>query len=457
MPDRLSLTDVSFLHREDVNGPIHVGSLGLLRPGPGGLTYSDLCDIVERRLDLVPRYRQKIRAVPAGLARPVWVDDPEFDVRFHVRRSILPRPGTTQQLRELVARVMARRVDRKHPLWEMYLVEGLEDGRVGLLSKTHQAMIDTGTVDLTQVILAHRPADVVADGASGQWQPAPAPSDLGLVVRAVGDLIRQPTRIMDTLRLRLLHSDRGTLTTLASGIISAARTAARPAPPSPLNTEIGSQRSFAMLRTELEDYRRIRRAYGTTITGVVLATITGALRSWLLMRGEPLNGQQILRALVPVSAGGVRDTRVDSLLVDLPVGERDPRVRLHQISYALDSQRQTGQFVSASVLIGLSGFAPPTLHTLGAKAAAGLSRRLYNLMITNVPGPQEPLYLDGARLEEVYPVQPLSQGQALAIGVTSYHGGVYYGLNADRRTISDPDPIADLIAESLTELVETVP
>jgi WS/DGAT/MGAT family acyltransferase len=466
--DRLSPLDVSFLYIEEATTPMHVGGVAVFQPPSTGFDYERLVNLVRQRIVLVPRYRQKIRRIPGGLAKPVWVDDAGFDLSYHVRRSALPRPGTDEQLGELVGRLMSRRLDQHRPLWEMYLVEGLSGGRSAVITKTHHALVDgVGAVDLTQVILdtSRDPRAVPADG----WRPRPEPNTVELVLDAVGDLVRRPSALADTARVALLdaRATLGKVAGAAGGLLAIARTAARPAPDNPLNAEIGEHRRFAMCSTDLDDYKRIRKAHGGTINDAVLTTIAGALRSWLLTRGEPVTGKTVVRAMVPVSVRGSAEgddyesgeagNKVSSYLVDLPVGEPSPVVRLHQVSYAMRAHKEAGQAVGADALIHLGGFAPPTLHALGAKTASGLSRRLFNLVVTNVPGPQFPLYAAGAEMLEVFPVVPLARGQAVAIGVTSYNGGVYYGLNADRDAMPDIRVLATLIDESLAELMETIP
>jgi diacylglycerol O-acyltransferase / wax synthase len=460
--DRLSALDVSFLYLEEPTTPMHVGGLAVFQPPEEGFDYDRLVKLIEDRIGLVPRYRQKIRSVPGHLANPVWVDDGDFDVTFHVRRSALPRPGSDAQLRELVGRLMSRRLDRNRPLWEMYLVEGLEGGRIAVITKTHHAMVDgASAVDIGQVILdvTPTPRDVPDD----LWMPQPPPGALGLVAGAVNDLIRRPTAVVDTVRMGVLDL-RSTATKLVGavgGLAAAARVAARPAPDTPLNVPIGEQRRFGVARTELDDYKRVRKAHGGTVNDVVLATVAGALRGWLLSRGESVSSGTTVRAMVPVSVRpeheqGALGNRVSSYLVDLPVGEPDPVVRLSQVSFAMKAHKESGQSVGADAIVALSGFAPPTLHSLGARAANGFTRRLFNVVVTNVPGPQFPLYAAGAQMLEMFPVVPLAKGQGLCIGLTSYNGGVYYGLNADRDALPDVDVIGSLLEESLAELVDTV-
>jgi diacylglycerol O-acyltransferase len=460
--DRLSALDVSFLYLEEPTTPMHVGGLLVFEPPPEGFDYERLVTLIEDRIGLVPRYRQKVRWVPGHLANPVWVDDADFDVTFHVRRSALPRPGSEAQLYELVSRLMSRRLDRTRPLWEMYLVEGLKGGRTAIISKTHHAMVDgVSAVDIGQVILdvTPTPRDVPDD----LWMPAPAPGPVSLVADAVADLVRRPTAVADTVRMGALdlRSTVGKVAGAVGGLAAAARIAARPAPATPMNLPIGEQRRFGVARTDLDDYKRVRKLHGGTVNDVVLATVAGALRGWLLSRGEAVTASTTMRALVPVSVRtdaqrGSGGNRVSSYLVDLPIGEPDPVVRLSQVSYAMKAHKESGQSVGADALVALGGFAPPTLHSLGARAANSSARRLFNLVVTNVPGPQFPLYAAGAQLLELFPVVPLARGQGLSIGLTSYNGGVYYGLNADRDSLPDVDVIGSLLEESLAELVDTV-
>jgi WS/DGAT/MGAT family acyltransferase len=462
MSDRLSALDVSFLYLEEPTTPMHVGGVAVFQPPEDGFDYDVLVALIEKRINLVPRYRQKIKWVPGHLASPVWVDDADFDVTFHVRRSALPRPGSDAQLRELVGRLMSRRLDRSRPLWEMYLVEGLERGRIAVITKTHHAMVDgISAVDIGQVILdvTPTPREVPAD----LWMPRPEPGSIGLLVDAVAEVVRRPTAVLDSVRIGILdaRATAGKVLGAVGGLAAAARIAARPAPDSPLNVPIGEQRRFGVARTELDHYKRVRKAHGGTVNDVVLATVAGAVRNWLLSRGESVTARTTIRAMVPVSVRtgqepGALGNRVSSYLVDLPVGEPDPVVRLSQVSFAMKAHKESGQSVGADAIVALSGFAPPTLHALGARVANGISRRLFNVVITNVPGPQFPLYAGGAQMLEMFPVVPLAKGQGLCIGLTSYNGGVFYGLNADRDVMPDVDVVGSLIEESLAELVDTV-
>jgi diacylglycerol O-acyltransferase len=462
MSDRLSPVDVSFLSAEGPTTPLHVGGVAVLEPREDGLDVAALRRRVEERIALVPRFRQRVRWVPASLGQPVWVDDARFDLAYHVRRVALPAPGSPEQLQTLVGRLISSHLDRSKPLWELYLVEGLASGRLAVLTKSHAALVDgVGGVDLLHVLLDDSPQ--AADAVGPVWRPAPEPGPVELAVEAVVDLLRHPTAAVGAVQT----GARGAWS-LASRAIGATGigllAAARPAPASPLTVEPGRQRRFAFVRTELEQYRRLRSRDGVTVNDVVLATVAGALRQWLLYRGAPVRPDTIVRALVPTSVRGGPPAAfgtgvgaaVATSLIDLPVGEPSPNVRLAQIAYAMRAHAEPGRRVGADALVRLSGFAPATFNAMATRAASGLSRRLFNLVVTNAPGPQRPLYAAGARLQEVYPVVPLAAGQALSIGVTSYDGQVYYGLNADWDALADLDVLPGLLAESIDELTEAM-
>ena len=469
MPPRLSALDASFLYLEEASTPMHVGAVSIFKRPKAGFDYDRLVELIEQRIALVPRYRQKVRHVPGNLARPVWVDDPEFDVAYHVRRSALPKPGSDAQLTELVARLMSRPLDATRPLWEMYLVEGVAGGRTAVITKTHQAMIDgISAIDIGQVILDVATPDGEPDGHPDLWMPRPEPTDLELVRDAVSEAVARPGEVVEHVRTAAgdAVATVGQIVGGAGQLFTMARTASRRAPGTPLNVDISSSRRFAIARTELEAYRRVRAAHGCTVNDVVLSVVAGALRNWLLSRGEAVTSSSTLRAMVPLSVRGEADVpssagsvgnRVASFIVDLPVGEPSPVVRLHHVSHAMREHTAGGRSVGASALARVGGFAPPTLHALGARAASGMSKRIFNLVVSNVPGPQFPLYAAGARMLEMFPVVPLAKGQALAIGLTSYDGGVYYGFNGDRDAMSDIDVLAGLVDEALDELLGTVP
>ena len=464
MTDRLSATDAAFLYAEDAGSPMHVGGVVILGPdGPDGaeFQYSDIVDLIESRLSLVPRYRQKVRFVPGRLARPVWVDDEDFDLTYHVRRSALPKPGTDLELDELVGRLISRPLDRTRPLWEVYVIEGLTGGRVALVNKTHHAMVDRiGAVDVAAAILDvnRRPRDLPDE----PWIPSPEPSDIDLVVDAVADLTTRPSEMVDIVRFAALDVREavGKVASTAGNVLRVVWRTVNPAPRSLLNDAKSGQRRFATVRADLQDFKKIRRAHGGSVNDVILTVITGALRSWLLSRAEAVTAHTVVRAMVPVSirpGTGDDGSGVASYLIDLPVAEPNPAMRLHQVSFAMGGHLESGRQVGADALVELGRFAPPTLHALGARVASQLSRRMYNVLITNVPGPQVPLYAAGFPVEAMYPVAPLALGQALAVSCTSYNGGVYFGLTADRDAIPDVEEVAVLITEAIDELLSTVP
>ncbi|MCU1586759.1 MAG: hypothetical protein JWN31_252 [Frankiales bacterium] len=461
MTDRLSPLDVSFLYMETPTTAMHVGGVAIFEPPPAGFDYDKLRQLIRQRIGLVPRYRQKVKWVPGRLANPVWVDDREFDVAYHVRRSALPKPGNREQLKDLVGRLQSRQLDRNRPLWETYLVEGLEDGRVAIVTKTHHAMVDgVAAMDIGTVMLDLEPTP--RELPEDDWAPRKEPGLVDLVVGAVTDLVSRPTDALDTVRSAVgdAKATAGKVASMAGGVLAQAKLMARQAPDSPLNVPIGEQRRFGMADTDLDDYKRVRKTHGGTVNDVVLATVSGALRTWLLTRGETVNPTTVVRAMVPVSVRadpekGELGNRVSSYFVDLPIGEGNPIVRLHQVTYAMRGHKESGSAVAADALVQLSGFAPPTIHALGARTASVMTRRLFNLVVTNVPGPQFPLYAAGAQMLSIYPVVPLAKNQALSVGLTSYNGGVYYGLNADRDAMADIDVLASCIEESLAELVGT--
>jgi len=460
MSERLRPSDLALLGEETSRTPRHNATLEIFDPAESGFDYDALIAHIEDRITFVPRYRQHLRRVPGRLANPVWVDDPDFDLAYHVRRSALPRPGSLDQLRELTARIMSRRLDPGRPLWEVYFVEGLEGGRVALLSKSHQILVDgISTVDLGQVLLDVDPGprQVVPE----DWRPASEPSTATLVLDALAENARSPRTLLTTTRgtakatIRTIGALSGRLGTIA-GVLSNRRAA----PDSPFNLEPSEQRRVVLVRTALKDYRRVRRVHGGTVNDVILSTLTGAIRAWLMTRGEPVGTGRKIKALVPMSVidEELEPTSLGSQVVghriSLPVGESSPVVRLHQVSYALRAHSETGRAVAADRIAGVAGFAPTTFHALGSRVAAEESQGV-NLVITNVPGPQFPMFLAGAEMIETYPVPPLQPGFGVAIGVTSYDGGVYYGITADRDALPDIDVFGQCVREALDELVDS--
>lgn len=467
MVTRLSSSDASFYHLENTSTPMYVGTLSILRKPRAGLSYETLLATVERRLPQIPRYRQKVREVPVGLARPVWIDDGDFDITYHIRRSALPSPGSDAQLHDLVARLGSRPLDKSRPLWEMYLVEGLAKNRIAIYVKSHQALVN----GMTALEIGHVIADRNQKGPEfGEdiWIPAREPSDTQLLLGAVGEWIARPRAQMTAARSTVTEMVTNTsqLVEAARRMADVARTMARgTAPSSPLNTTVSRNRRFTVASHDLDDYRRLRARYDCDVNDVVLAVVAGTLRNWLMSRGEPVTSTSTVRAMAPMSvypdgeldvAGpGQAISEVSPFLVDLPVGEPNAVVRLSQIAHATESVSTASSLVDARTIVTLSGFAPPTLHAMGIRVATSFSARVFNLLITNVPGAQKQMYVAGTKLLETYAVPPLLHNQTLAIGVTSYNGMLYFGINADRDAMSDVDVLPSLLRESLDELLES--
>jgi diacylglycerol O-acyltransferase len=463
---RLSASDAAFYHLEDTATPMYVGSLAILRKPRNGLSYEALLATVEQRLPQIPRYRQKVREVPWSVARPVWVDDCDFDITYHIRRSALPSPGSDAQLHDLVARLGSRPLDKSRPLWEMYLVEGLAKNRVAIYTKSHQALVN----GMTALEIGHVVADRTPKPPTfGEdiWIPGREPSERQLLFGAVGEWITRPGAQLAAMRSAVtdVATNAGELVEFGRRAADVARMFAKgTAPSSPLNTTVSRNRRFTVASHRLDDYRNVRARYDCDVNDVVLAVVAGALRNWLLSRGEPVTPTSTVRAMAPMSvysdaeldstAPGQAISEVAPFLVDLPVGEGNAVVRLSQISHTTESNPTAASLVDARTIVTLSGFAPPTLHAMGIRVATTFTPRLFNLLITNVPGAQKQMYVAGTKLLETYAVPPLLHNQVLAIGVTSYNGEMYFGINADRDAMSDVDVFPALLQESLEELLD---
>jgi diacylglycerol O-acyltransferase len=459
--ERLRSRDLALLAAETARTPLHNATLEIFDPGDSGFDYDALLAHIDDRIAFVPRFRQRVRGVPGHVANPVWVEDDAFDLAYHVRRSALPRPGSLDQLRDLTARILSRQLDRARPLWEAYFIEGLEGGKVALLSKSHQILVDgVSTVDLGQVLLDvdPDPRPLVHEG----WVPPGEPTPGALLLGALSESVRDPRVAAATVRSNAEAVGRTLAGTLATaGQVASGLAGRKPAPVSPFNVEHSAQRRLVWVRTSLKDYRKVRRVHGGTVNDVILATLAGAIRAWLMTRAESVAPGRRLRALVPMSVidEDLEPTSLGSQvvghLVDLPIGEGSPVVRLHQVSYALRAHSETGRAVAADRIAGVAGFAPTTFHALGSRVAMAESRPQINLVITNVPGPQFPMYLAGAEMLQTYPVPPLLPGFSMSVGVTSYDGGVYYGITADRDALPDIEVLGQCVREALDELVES--
>ncbi len=464
MVDRLSPLDTSFLYLEDGLTPMHVGQVLICQQPSADFNGRSVAARIASRLDALPRYHQRVRYVPGRLANPVWVDDENFELDYHIRRSALPAPGSQAQLEEFAARVVARPLDRSRPLWEVYIVEGLALDQFAIITKTHQSIVDgLHGLDIAGLLLDDSSSEG-PDEAVG-WEARPEPSDAALVVDAVLDSLRRPGQVLDTVRTGLgdLRETGRRVARVGSTVL---RASSGPSSDPVFQVPVGAARRFVMVETDLADYREVRRSLGdaayvksVTVNDVALATVTGALRNWLQIRGQHIRSGSVVRAMVPVTVADDSDPsgrRVQAAFVDLPIGENSPGMRLRQISFAMRQQTEVGKAVSAATLTGLAGFAPPTMHSLGARLGSAMTRRLFSLVVTNVPGPQRVLYAGPAPLVATYPVMPLARGQALSIGMTSYNGRIYFGLNADRDAVPDVDVLGEALHEALDELIEGV-
>lgn len=470
MPQRLTPLEVSLLVLDTAHAPAHVATVDIFEAQPDGLDYERLIALIGDRIAYVPRYRQRVRDVPARLAAPVWVDDESFDLTFHVRRSALPRPGTMEQLREFVGRVVARRMDRSRPLWEMYVVEGLEGNRFAVVAKTHLTLVDgVDNVDIGQVLLDAR-VDPGFEFETTEWRPLPEPGAAELVAGALWESAQDPLLAWQNLQgvatgalgvAVAVGEAMGGVGSTVVGLIENALLGSRPRSSSPLSGFVSEQRRVALVSVPLADLKAVRDEHNHTINDVILAVVTGALRSWLLTRGESVPTGRELTALVPMSV--TEDdgeptslgSRVAPHVQPLPIGEPNALMRLHQVAFATQAHKETGRAVDARTLSDIAGFAPATLHALGVRVSNDVLRRQHDVLVTNVPGPQLTLYAAGERLVASYPVLPLEGGHLLAIGITSYDGHVFLGLTADRDAVSDLDVLAQCLDDAVDELLDT--
>jgi diacylglycerol O-acyltransferase / wax synthase len=454
--DRLTGLDSSFLHLERDSAHMHVAGCMVFDGHPP--EYEELVEEIVSRLHLVPRYRQKLAFVPLNQGRPVWVDDPHFNVAFHVRHTALPSPGGDQQLKRLAGRVFSQALDRSRPLWELWLVEGLADDRFAVLSKTHHALVDgVSGVDIATVLFDSSPEPMPVAAPAQQWIPRPLPSRVQLLADALVERATVPTEIVRGVRATLRGPRQVVVRAgrAAGGVGAMARAGLNVAPSSPFNVKIGPHRRFTWIRGDLQEFKSVKNSLGGTVNDVVLAAVAGALGRYLRLHSEPTE-DVVLKAMVPVSVRadierGALGNRVAAMWAPLPVGITDPVQRLLTISAAMDGIKESGQAVGAEVLTELSGFAPPTILAQAARLQA--RQRLFNVVVTNVPGPQSPLYMLGRQLDAMFPMVPLAENQALGIAIMSYNGQLNFGLNADYDALADLEVLADELRASIEELV----
>jgi len=454
--DRLTAIDASFLHQEGPASHMHIGAL--VRAAGQPPSYDDFLDSIRMRLHFVPRYRQRLVYPPAGTGRPMWTDDVDFNLEYHVRHTALPAPGSDEQLTNLAARVFSQQLDRSKPLWELWLVEGLADGGFALLSKSHHAMIDgIAGVDLGTVLFDLNPEPMQLEEELEAWRPDPEPNALdlltagaagmtkatfGVTAKALGSFTK-PERALEEVKVA------------AEGIGEIVWAGLNPAPATPLNVEIGPHRRFTGIACELRDFKVVKDTFGGTVNDVVLAVVAGALRQWLQWRGVRTEGLE-LNALVPVSvrsrdeqnSGG---NRLAAMRGPLPVYVEDPVERFGVVRAAMDDLKESKQAIGAEILSSMQRFAPPTV--LAQASRLNFSTRLFNLLVTNIPGPQFPLYIMGSQMTSVFPIAFLPKNHALAIAIMSYNGAMNFGLLGDYDAMPDLNDLGEAIESSLAQLV----
>jgi WS/DGAT/MGAT family acyltransferase len=457
-PDRLSALDAAFLHIEDARPGrphMHVASVMTFEGDPPA--YDDLLESLEERLHLVPRYRQRLAFVPYDQGRPVWVDDPHFNLRYHLRHTGLPHPGTDEQLKALAGRVFSQRLDRRRPLWEIWLVEGLEGGRFALVAKTHHALVDgVSGVDLATVLFDVSPEPSPVPPPERPWYPRPAPGRSQLLADALAERLTVPGEAARAVRAltRAPRRIAGEVAQSAAGVGAALSTLLRPAPPSPLNVPIGPHRRYTWVDADLRQFKAIKNELGGTVNDVVLSAVALALGRTLRRHGHPTD-DLVLRAMVPVSVRadverGALGNRVAAMYAPLPVGVEDPEEVHRRVHEAMAGLKESGQAVGAQVLTQLGDFAPPTILSQAARTQA--RTRWFNVVVTNVPGPQFPLHVLGRRLLRLYPVVPLSLNQALGIAIMSYDGTLCFGLLGDYDAMADLEEVADDLRTAVAQL-----
>ena len=455
--DRLTPVDASFLHQESPVSHMHIGGVTIVEGPPPSM--EDFLEQIRQRLHLVPRYRHKLAHTALDSGRPVWIDDPSFNLEYHVRHTALPTPGRWEQLQDLTARIFSQQLDRSKPLWEMWLIEGLEDDRFALITKTHHALIDgIAGVDLATVLFDLSPDPPQIPHSKRPWQPHPEPGIAHLLAAGVVGAVRAGVALAEGTLDALTHPERALTRAreAAEGVGEIVWAGLNPAPETPLNVPIGPHRRFVGVTSQLADFKTVKNAFGGTVNDVVLAVVAGALRSFLISRGIRTEGVE-LRALVPVSVRteGEHDSGGNRIVVmrgPLPIYITDPLNRLRFVSGAMDGLKESKQALGAEVIAGAQNFAPPTI--LAQASRLNFSTRLFNLIVTNVPGPQFPLYVLGREMLQAIPVAFLPENHALAIAIMSYNGQMNFGLLGDFDALPDIDSIGQDIADELATLVE---
>ncbi len=457
--ERLSALDASFIGLEDSRCHMHVGGVFIFDAEPvqnenGGIDIDLIRRGIEAQLHLVPRFRQKLAYLPYERL-PIWVDDDRFRLHYHVRHSALPLPGDERVLKRMVGRIMSQQLDRSRPLWEMWFVEGLEGNRFALVSKTHHCMIDgVSGADLMSVLMQVEPID--EPDLPVPWVPRPHPSDAQLIVDEVRRRIKQPFELIDTVRSGIQHPEaalRGAEETI-SAVLETLTPAFNPASPTPLNVPVGPSRRFDWTAMRIDDLKAVKNELGGTLNDVVLAVVSGALRTFFSDRGIDSDTLDV-RAMVPVSVRsqderGALGNRIAEMVADLPVQLDNPVARLKAVRETMADLKESKQAVGAEMLTAIAEWTVPTVLVQAVRMAE--RARPYNLVVTNVPGPQIPLYLMGCEMLTTYPVVPLFRNQALVVGLFSYNGGLFWGLNADWEAIPDLHDFVGYLEKSFAAL-----
>jgi diacylglycerol O-acyltransferase len=438
---------------ERAGAHMHVAST-IIFEGPAP-THGEFRAHIASRLHLVPRFRQKLRFVPFGQGRPVWVDDPYLNLDYHVRQTALPAPGSEEQLRNLAARIFSQQLDRTKPLWELWLVEGLRDGRFAVIGKSHHALVDgISGVDITTVLFDLDREPALPPSSAPKWLARPEPTDLELLGDALRERLTSPTEILRGVRAALRGPRQVVRGIGATGKMIGAGIAA---PSTPFNVEIGPHRRFAIAQTDLEGLKRVKDAHRGTVNDVILSIVAGALGNYLRARGHDTEGLE-MRAMVPVSVRadeehGALGNRIAAMMAPLPVWCEDPVKRLGLVTETMGDLKASGQAVGAEILTKITDFAPPTLAAQAARLQP--AQRFFNLVVTNVPGPQLPLYVLGRQMESIFPMVPLARRQAFCVGIMSYNGQVNFGLIGDYDAMADLDSFALDLEASIRETVAT--
>jgi WS/DGAT/MGAT family acyltransferase len=440
---------------ERAGAHMHVAST-IIFEGPAP-SHREFRDHIASRLHLVPRFRQKLRFVPFDQGRPVWVDDPHLNLDYHVRQSALPAPGSEEQLRNLAARVFSQQLDRSKPLWELWLVEGLHDGRFAIVGKSHHALVDgVSGVDITTVLFDLDAEPQGSPTTAPPWLARPEPTDLKLLGDALRERLTSPTEIVRGFRAAL----RGPRQVVRGiGATTKVIGAGLSAPSTVFNVEIGPHRRFAITQTDLAELKRVKDKHGGTVNDVILSIVAGGIGKYLRARGHDTEGLE-MRALVPVSIRadeehGALGNRISAMMAPLPVWSEDPVERLKVLTGQMGDLKASGQAVGAEILTKITDFAPTTIASQAARLQP--AQRFFNLVVTNVPGPQFPLYVLGRRMESIFPMVPLARRQALCVGIMSYDGQVNFGLIGDYDAMADLDSFALDLESATEEIVSTVP